>query len=438
MATNPSQSQLQLNPAIDLNSIRTQLEKPKIETWLKEILPDWSFEQFFILDNWQWIGLFAAVVLGFAVRSLVATGFGFLTYFTKKTKNQWDDRIVKVIAKPFGTIVATVFWYSAVHLIGIDGVALNAIKILLQIVASLSLIIISARVADVALDFLEIWARKTGSNMDDQIIVLLRKISKILVWVFGALIAIQNLGLNVMSLVAGLGLGGLAFALAAKDTAANLFGSIMIFIDRPFRVGDWIITNGAEGKVEEIGFRSTRLRTFNDSLVSIPNSVLSTENINNLGLRRHRRLKSVFCITYDTPPEKIEAFMEGVKQIILANPVTDKKDFHVAFNEFGESSLDIVLYCFLKVGNFEDELVEKSRILMEVLRLSAALEVSFAFPTQTLHLESDPTNPAKVRTVFPKEKLRNLGQSFGPKGDQSLPRGLGVFTPPSATVFREE
>src|SRR5690606_2130508 len=144
----------------------------------------------------------------------------------------------------------------------------------------------------------------------------------IFVVVVGALVGAQNLGIEVFSVLAGLGIGGLAVALAARDSLANFFGSIMIMVDRPFRVGHWIISKGEEGIVEDIGFRSTKIRTFYNSVVSIPNSELAIAPVDNMGLRRFRRVRTTIGVTYDTPPEKIEAFLEGIKNIIKANPAS--------------------------------------------------------------------------------------------------------------------
>ena len=135
----------------------------------------------------------------------------------------------------------------------------------------------------------------------------------------GILIVLQNMGVNVFSLLAGLGLGGLAFALAAKDTAANLFGSIMILTDRPFKIGDWVKMDGVEGTVEEIGFRSTRVRTFYNSLITIPNATIANVQIDNLGVRQYRRTTATLGVTYDTSMEKMNQFVEGIRKIIEGN-----------------------------------------------------------------------------------------------------------------------
>ena len=235
-----------------------------------------------------------------------------------------------------------------------------------------------------------------------------------------------------MSVLAGLGLGGLAFALAAKDACANFFGSIMILLDRPFNIGDWVIIGETEGSVEEIGFRSTRIRTFYDSLITVPNSILANANIDNMGQRNYRRIKAFFGLTYDTPPEKMEAFLEGVKNIVKANPYTRKDYYHVVFTAYGNFSLDVMLYCFSKVPDWSAELVQRQNIYLEILRLAEKIGVDFAFPTQTLHMESFPGQESlRIPHQIDVSKLSDTASRFGPSGLYSKPGGQGLFTPPN-------
>lgn len=202
--------------------------------------------------------------------------------------------------------------------------------------------------------------------------------------------AADRIGLPAYSVLTGLGVGSLAIALAARETLANLLGSIAIMLDRPFAIGDWIKLNGAEGTVEDIGFRSTRIRTFYDSLLSVPNSVTMGATIDNMGRRTYRRVYTTLAVRYDTPPERIEAFVEGIKAVIMATASTRKDSFHVVLNDFAPSSLNIMVYFFLQVPDWSTELVERQRVLLEIVRLAERLEVKFAFPTQTVEVERLP------------------------------------------------
>ncbi|HNI88638.1 MAG TPA: mechanosensitive ion channel family protein, partial [Leptospiraceae bacterium] len=254
----------------------------------------------------------------------------------------------------------------------------------------------------------------------------------ILVVILGSLFAMQNLGVNVMSVLAGLGVGGLALALAAKDTAANLFGSIMIFLDRPFKIGDTIILGGIEGDVEEIGFRCTRIRTFYDSVVSIPNSEVANSKIDNMGLRRYRRTNTTLGLTYDTPPEKIEAFLEGIKNILRKNELVVQDRIHVIFKGFGNSSLDILLNYFATVTEWGQDMILRQNVYLEIINLAKELNISFAFPTQTLHVETlAGQTPIKRDHRESTEDLKQTAKNFAKDGKSSRPKGFGIFIHPS-------
>ena len=192
---------------------------------------------------------------------------------------------------------------------------------------------------------------------------------------------------ELRALLTGLGIGGLAFALAAKETLANFFGSVMIFVDRPFQIGDWIVVNGAEGIVEEVGFRSTRIRTFYNSVISVPNAVFTDAKIDNYGQREYRRTVCTLNLTYDTTPEQIQAFCEGIRAIIIANAHTRKDYYEVHMSGFGAHSLDVMVYFFFKVDSWTAELRERHNVYLEIMRLAGDLGVCFAFPTQTLHVD---------------------------------------------------
>ena len=190
----------------------------------------------------------------------------------------------------------------------------------------------------------------------------------------------------------------MAFAFAAKDTISNLFGSLTVILDHPFSIGDWVVIDGKiEGTVVDVGMRSTRIKTFYDSVISIPNGMLTNVQIDNMGKRNFRRYSTKLGVQYDTPPEKIEAFCEGIRQIIIGHKWTRKDYFHVYFNGMGASSLDILLYVFWEVPDWKSELAERHRLLLDILRLGNEMNIDFAFPTQTLHLQQSEATVHKDR-----------------------------------------
>jgi len=258
--------------------------------------------------------------------------------------------------------------------------------------------------------------------------------SRILGFLLSLLILIrgmQLLGADLVPLLAGLGVGGLAVALAARETLTDVFGSLMILADRPYRIGHWVVIGDKEGTVQSIGLRSTRIRTFYDSVLTIPNSTAVSSVVDNMGMRSWRRVRTMVGIRYDTPPERIEAFLEGIKRIIQTNPTTRKDLFHVVLNDFGPDHLAILLYFFFKVPDWSTELVERQRIFLEIIRLAHALGVQFAFPTQTLEIETFPGQPG--REPLPDasaEELRAIAARYASPGGAGRPRGLGIFVPP--------
>jgi MscS family membrane protein len=163
-------------------------------------------------------------------------------------------------------------------------------------------------------------------------------------------------------------------------------------LDRTFTVGDWIKVGKIEGSVERIGFRSTKVRTFYNSLITMPNSVFITAEVDNMGERRYRRYSTHFSLTYNTPPDKIEAFCEGVREIVRLHPYMRKDYYHVYLNDLGASALDVLVYVFWETPDWSTELRERHCFLLDCLRLAKSLGIEYAFPTQTLYLEKTPSN----------------------------------------------
>lgn len=357
-------------------------------SWILKRVPEWAKKRKFLdIGLWQWIGLLGALFLGLVIRAVTGGTLRILKFFTAKTKSEWDDRFIAALTGPLGLIVSCGFWLVSVRLLEFSGLPLAILQTVLQVVFFASLIWMAWRMADLLGAYLALLASRTESTLDDQIVKLVSRTLKLFAVVMGVILAAQNLGFNVISLLAGLSIGGLAVALAMQSTLSNFIGSIMIMVDRSFQVGHWIKIGDAEGTVEEVDFRCTRLRTFYDSVISIPNAEVMNSKIDNMGMRNFRRVLSTIRVTPGTAPEKLELFVEGIKKIILGNPVTRKDLFHVALRDIGPSSLEVMIYFFLKVPDFSKEQVERHRVLLEVLRLAQSLEVRLALPVQAVHVE---------------------------------------------------
>jgi MscS family membrane protein len=197
-----------------------------------------------------------------------------------------------------------------------------------------------------------------------------------------------ELGFPAYSVLAGLGVGGLAVALAARDSLANLLGSVLIMVEKPFRAGHYVRVAGGEGTVEDVGFRSTRIRTADNSVISIPNNNVVNATVENLSLRRMRRQKFLVQVTYDTPRAKLEELVADITQLIVDHPMTNKANIYIRFNDFGESSLNILVYFYLETTSYAEELEKREEILLRIMGLAERLRIEFAFPTRTLVIEA--------------------------------------------------
>jgi MscS family membrane protein len=405
------------------------------QPWLERHMPGWALGEWWGLAIWQWLGILVAIFVGLCMRAVAGWAGHLVQCLTSRTKTEWDEKLIDVLKAPVGLLAATAIWYGSLHLLRLRGTALTVMTVVLQIILSVGLIWLFYRLASLFSDYLRHRTSQTPSRLDDQLAKLISSTLKAFVVILGVLLAAQNLGIEVFSILAGLGIGGLAVALAARDTLANFFGSIMIMLDRPFHVGHWVKVNEFEGIVEDIGFRTTKIRTFYNSLISVPNSLVVTAGVDNLGLRQYRRVYTTLGITYDTPPETIEAFLEGIKNIIKANPNTRKDYFQVVFHDFGDSGLKIMLYFFLEVPDWSNELVERQNVLLEVVRLAERLGVEFAFPTRTLHVETFPEKtPTRTAQQADAAALAEAAKEFAQGGPSARPAGSGLYTPP----FREE
>ena len=238
--------------------------------------------------------------------------------------------------------------------------------------------------------FYSAFTAKTDNKLDDQLAPILHNFFTGLVIVVGVLRLISLFGVDTTTILAGATIGGLAVALASQDTVKNLIGTIMIFIDKPFHIEDWIETGEFSGTVEKVGFRSTSVRAADTSVYQIPNSKLSEIIINNKGLRLFRRYNTNLGVRYDTPPELIEAFVKGVREIVIAHPETLSDSYNVEFSGFGDSALLVMVNVYFKSLAWSTEQSSKHRLHMAILRLAKALGVDFAFPSSTLMIENFP------------------------------------------------
>ncbi|MES9958931.1 MAG: mechanosensitive ion channel family protein [Sedimenticola sp.] len=397
---------------------------------LRQQLPDSLKAETFLLPNWQWLGLFITVILGVVADKLVSLVLMlFVRRWRSHTRSPQYKDISDQVLRPLGLMAMAVTWWIGINLMGLPEEAMLILLLAVKLLASISGVWAAYRLVDLVSAKLLQRASLTDNKLDDALVPLIPKTLKIFVTVIGFVFIADNLNVDISSLLAGLGLGGLAFALAAKDMVQNLFGSVTVLMDRTFSVGDWVVVDGMEGSVERIGFRSTRIRTFYNSLVTVPNSKFITANVDNMGERRYRRLSCKLSLTYDTPPDRIEAFCEGVRELVRQHPYMRKDYYHVYLNEFAASSLDVLLYVFWETPEWGTELRERHRFMLDILRLAQRLGVEFAFPTQTLYMRQEDLPAADQAGEMQQEAAFELGQNHA-REIVAETTGSGVKPPP--------
>lgn len=379
-------------------------------------LPGWFHEHVLGVRVWQLCGMLLIVLFALGLQRLVVL---LVTTYARRAVDRfallWAERAVGRLARPIGGLAMAAVFSTASPWLQLSVRVSQTIRFGAAALAAFSAAWLGYRLIDVLADWLQLKADATASKIDDQLVPLLRKTLKVVTAVLGGIFVLQNLDVDVGSLLAGLGLGGLAFALAARDTVANFFGSLVVFIDKPFQIGDWVVIDGVEGVVEEVGFRTTRIRTFYDSRVTVPNAKMTDTSIDNYGARKYRRYVANLGLTYDTPPDRMEAFCAGVRGVIQRIPGMRRDYAIVEFNEYGDSGLNVMVYCFMDAPDWPTELRTRTLLNLEVLKLGAALGVSFAFPTRTLHIDShaQPTAPAAARRLDATQ-LADVVKRFSP------------------------
>lgn len=331
--------------------------------------------------TWRWLSIVIVLGAGFI---FVRLCFRLSHYWRSRvdSSEQWADLLRPISLVIVTPIVALIFSEVLRISSGVYVVFTLSLWTLFYLVLTWTVWVTGGAVATCVIAQERLLTGSIDSQLIRLVLRLITFIMAIAILVAGA----DRIGLPAYSVLAGLGVGGLAVALAAQQTIANLIGSLIIMVEKPFSVGDSIKLIGIEGAVESVGFRSTRIRTVHNSLVTIPSSQVVNSTVDNMALRDYRQIKMELNLTYDTPIEKIKAFIEGIKQIIESHPNTRKDNLQVFFYQFGSHSLDILVDFFLKVPNRIDELTERQQIFLDILHLAEVMEVEFAFPTQTLHI----------------------------------------------------
>ncbi len=356
--------------------------------WVRETLVPPEFKvRTLLLWRWQWIGLGALLIAGILALLVFTWLFSPIAQRMLRTRDvAIMPHVVRRTFRPLGYLVMLTVWWAGLQLLDLPQAMLTRVLWVLRIAMLLATVTAIYRIIDITANYWNMRIATGPARIDSVVVPLLDRTLKVVAVALGAIFLLNAaFAIDSWRLIAGLGVGGLAVAFAAQDTIKNFFGSVNVVLDQPFKVGDWVKVGDHEGTVEAVGLRSTRIRTFYKSQVIVPNSEIMNAVVDNMERRPVRRFKTYLSVTYDTTPEALEAFSEGVRELIRKHPHTYKDAFHVYVNDFGASSIDILLYCFFEVKSWGQELRERQRLIVDIVRLAERLGVEFAFPTQTVH-----------------------------------------------------
>jgi MscS family membrane protein len=307
----------------------------------------------------------------------------FLKQLTVKTKTEIDDKIFNSIKNPLRFLFIIAGIWGFFYFLGIRG------ELLIHILRGLLIFDVFWALYNIVYEFEGLVYHILGKygKASRELASFLIKLTKAFIVVIGIVAMLQEFGINVTGFVASLGLGGLAFALAAKDTASNLFGGIAILTDHMFKVGDWVRIGNAEGIVEDIGMRTTKIRAFDKRLIVVPNSVIATSSVENFSRRDRRRISMRLGVTYDTSIENLNKLLNEIRVYLKNHPMIHKEPLLIYFDEYRDSDLSIFCYYFTKTADWEEYLKIREETNMKIKEIVEKYS-SFAFPSQSLYFET--------------------------------------------------
>ena len=365
---------------------------------LMQIIPEFGHRSFLHIELWQFFGiLFIALIslmLFYALRKIVYLILRRVQYWIVHKSNDKINLSLKKLTRPLVLLLLIWFIKTVLPSLMLDLDVNTFLFLALNIMVTVFWIYVFLKLVKVIMNIYADYAEASEGKLDDQLVPILHNFLTGLVIILGGLKLLTLFGVDPVTVVAGASIGGLAVALASQDTVKNLIGTIMIFIDKPFHIGDWVEAGGVAGTVETVGFRSTRLRASDTTIFQIPNSALSEMVVNNKGLRSFRRYQTNLGLRYDTPPELIEAFVIGVRRIIELDPGTRNDAFNAEFIGFGSSSLDIMVNVYFVELDWNKEQASKHKLHIAILKLAKELGVDFAFPSTTVTIEQFPEKKA--------------------------------------------
>jgi MscS family membrane protein len=343
-------------------------------------LPAWLTENDYLgLGAWQWLALLllllASLIVGFVVRYLVTIS---LRAYYKIPGLEFSSSAKRGTRRAVAILVAAAIWTFALPMLALPPSAEVLALRIVQLVATLAAIWLVASLWNALCDLLIHRSDSLDKRTERLLVPVTRKFVTAMIAVGGVLLVLAVVGVNVISIVAGLGIGGLVVALAAKDSVENIFGSLTILFDMPFALGDWVKIDKVEGVVEEINLRSTRIRTFEDSVITLPNSNLIKASVENFGARRFRRQKMTLRFNHDSDPAAIEAFCTDYRAGIQKIDGFVPEKTVVELNEVTEQWIGVLVIGYLDAAAASEELKLRSKLVAEALHLARKRNLRFS------------------------------------------------------------
>lgn len=350
----------------------------------------------------KYIGYAVGIFLLFMIFRKIFTKYilRLLMKITEKTKTQLDSKILEAFQEPFRAVFIVIGIYLATLFFG-TAFSYNLYRsvFLKHLLNSAMIILIAWGCFNLTTEhslLYEELASKFNFKLDKIVFPFLSKILRITIVALGISLVLDEWGYNVNGFIAGLGIGGLAFAFAAKDALANIFGGLVIILDKPFSIGDYIKTSNVEGVVEDINFRSTKIRAIDKGLVTEPNSTLSNSTIVNWTKRDTRRINFNIGVTYGTSKNQLQSCINKIKQMLIDDENILNEGIIVNFDKFGASSLDIAIYCFTNTADWTKYLQIKEDINFKIMDILESELVTMAFPSSSVYFETPLINISKI------------------------------------------
>jgi MscS family membrane protein len=363
----------------------------EVNGWVEEALPEYLVTtELWQISLWQWMALLMLVVVAYAVgyllsRVIVRSAMS----LANRSRTDWDDRLIERAGAPFRLGVSIAIFYFGSLTLGLTPAGLAAIVVVAKSVAVMSFAWLAMRLVDLFAAFVDQKLDLRGDASGKTLVPMGRRVAKVFVLAIAVLSLLQNLGFNITGLLAGLGIGGLAVALAAQKTLENVFGGFVVIADRPVKIGDFCQVGEHMGTVEDIGMRSSRIRTLDRTVVSIPNAEFSTVRIENYAVRDRMRLLTVLQVGYDTTPDQMCYLLVEIRRMLHAHPRLLPTPNRVRFVNFGAHSLDIEVFAYINTSDYNDFTAVREDVFLRIMDIVAASGAYFAYPSQTLYLARD-------------------------------------------------